>query len=182
VGDSYGIGPPAHHDGLGVTNPAGAGSGIAVVTDGNVTGKLTQRLFVEYLGDQAHFGEDLDTPTVGGSNPSTFLATVLQGEKSEESKTGYILTRGVNTEHAARFVQIFMPLCPQFRFHYTLTRRTRSIQKLICSKLNRNPIPLWSPFPGEGGIIFSERLRLSKTHRPHFTLDFLSLGRRNYLA
>jgi len=54
----------AHDNGLSITDTAGTGGGIAVVTYSAMSGKLSERLLTEYLGYQTHSGITLNSFTV----------------------------------------------------------------------------------------------------------------------
>jgi hypothetical protein len=79
------------------------------VTDGNIPGKLTQRILIEYLGHQPHISVNLELFTISGGNTSAFLTAVLKGEQSKKGKPSYILMGGINTNNAATFVQAYLP-------------------------------------------------------------------------
>jgi len=54
------------------------------VPDGDVPGELAQGGFIEYLGDQAHFSVELNSPAVRGGYAGALLATVLKCEEGEK--------------------------------------------------------------------------------------------------
>ena len=68
---------------LGVAELAGAGGGIADVTDGRVAGEFfLEHPRVEDLADQAHAGVAVEVGAVGDDDAGRFLAAVLLGEEA----------------------------------------------------------------------------------------------------
>ena len=67
---------------------------------------LSQVLFGEYLGNQAHFGVNLKLAAIGGGDACAFLAAVLQGKEGEVGKAGDVFAGGVNTENTACLMHV----------------------------------------------------------------------------
>jgi hypothetical protein len=65
-------------EGLGVLYAAGAGGGVAVVTDGDVAAEVTEVFFVEDLGDEAHAELGMEVVAVGCDDTGALLASVLE--------------------------------------------------------------------------------------------------------
>jgi len=93
-----------HYYRLGVDGTAGTGGGIAVVTDRHISFQVPQNVFVKHLGYQTHIGVKEDRFTVAAGDAGAFLSAVLEGEEGEISEPGYIFTRGIDTENAARLM------------------------------------------------------------------------------
>jgi hypothetical protein len=80
VGDSHSPGTGANHNRLNIPGMTGTSGGIAIVADGNISGKPAQRIFFKGLGYQTHPGMELNILAIGGSNTSALLAAVLKGK------------------------------------------------------------------------------------------------------
>ena len=93
------------HHRLGIANLATAGSGIAVVTDGQIAGEALQHGLIKHLAHQAHV---LVQPHLAigikNGNTSRFLASVLQGVETEVGEVGHRLPRRQHGIHAAGFL------------------------------------------------------------------------------
>jgi hypothetical protein len=79
--------------------------------DGDMPAKLRERLLVKDLGYQPHAGVELYPVAIGGGDAGALLPAVLQGEESEECKTGDILMVGKKyPENTTTFAQVSLPL------------------------------------------------------------------------
>jgi hypothetical protein len=83
VGDGDGPVDVAEDQGLGVLEVAGAGRGVAHVTDGGLAGQALELGLGEDLGDQPHPDVGLELAPPGGHDAGGLLAAVLEGEEAE---------------------------------------------------------------------------------------------------
>ena len=86
---------------LGVLQAAGAGRRVAVVADGDVAAEVTEVLFVEDLGDEAHAGVDVKLVAVGCGDARALLASVLERVEAVEGHSCHVFVGGVDAEDAA---------------------------------------------------------------------------------
>ncbi|GAB3594173.1 hypothetical protein GCM10027580_14520 [Corynebacterium faecale] len=71
------------------------------MSDGDVTMEGLQDRLIEYLGHQAEILEHQNLFAIAHCDAGSFLATVLEGEKPEISKFGYLFTRCPDAKHSA---------------------------------------------------------------------------------
>ena len=77
VSEGQGIRFASDNHRLAVHYPAGTPGRIAGVTDGDIAGKLAERVLIEYLGYKSHIGVNLEFGPVCGGNSGAFLAAML---------------------------------------------------------------------------------------------------------
>lgn len=74
------------------------------MSNSDVSWELGQFVLGESLGNQPHGGVEVDFLSIGGSDTSAFLPTVLEGVKAEESNSGNIYSGSINAEYTAAFM------------------------------------------------------------------------------
>ncbi len=88
-------------DGLGVAPVAGAGRGVADVTDGEVAVEGGEGPAVEDVGHQPHVLDHGEGVAVAHRHARRFLAPVLEGEEAQVRQVGDRVTRCVDPEDPA---------------------------------------------------------------------------------
>jgi hypothetical protein len=75
------------------------------MANSNMTGKPGKNIFLKDLCDEAHVFVHANVEAVGHRNAGGLLSTMLQGKKTEESKTSYVFTWGEYPKDATLFFQ-----------------------------------------------------------------------------
>jgi hypothetical protein len=88
---------------LGVLQAARAGGRIPIVADGYLAAEVTEVLFIEDLGDEAHAEVAVELMTVGCDNPRALLASVLERVQAVEGHSCRVFIGSVDAEDAAIF-------------------------------------------------------------------------------
>jgi len=74
------------------------------MSDSDVTLEMGQFVLGESLGNQSHGGVEADFLSIGGGDTGTFLSTVLECVKTEESNSGNVYSRSIDAEYTAAFM------------------------------------------------------------------------------
>ena len=80
-----------------------SGGRIAVVSHCDKSGKIINRLFVEYLRYKAHADVRVELHAVGGRDTGAFLAAVLEGVEAKIRESCNVEALSINAKNAALF-------------------------------------------------------------------------------